>query len=89
MSFGHRAKIIRGPGGFSRKILKLETKSSILQSQNLNIETIVGPTICLQSTYWRVGEFDHKRKQYFVVAGPKPEGFGRDSMKSFFKIEKS
>ncbi|KFK41765.1 hypothetical protein AALP_AA2G169300 [Arabis alpina] len=59
------------------------------ESQNLNIETIVGPTICIQSTYWRVGEFDHERKQYFVVAGPKPEGFGGDSVKSFFKIEKS
>ncbi|VVA95135.1 unnamed protein product [Arabis nemorensis] len=59
------------------------------ESQDLNIETIVEATICLQSTYWRIGEFDKKRKQYFVVAGPKPEGFDGESLKSFFKIEKS
>ncbi|EOA35721.1 hypothetical protein CARUB_v10020954mg [Capsella rubella] len=59
------------------------------ESEDLNIETDVGATICVQSTYWRVGEFDEERKQYFVVAGPKPEGFGQDSLKSFFKIEKS
>uniref|UniRef100_A0A1J3D7Y6 Miraculin n=1 Tax=Noccaea caerulescens TaxID=107243 RepID=A0A1J3D7Y6_NOCCA len=59
------------------------------ESQNLNIETDVEATICLQSTYWRVGEFDEKRKQYFVVAGPKPEGYEGDSLKSFFQIKKS
>lgn len=59
------------------------------ESANLNIETDIGATICVQSTYWRVGEFDKKRKQYFIVAGPKPEGSGHDSLKSFFKIEKS
>ncbi|CAA7043111.1 unnamed protein product [Microthlaspi erraticum] len=59
------------------------------ESENLNIETDVGATICVQSTYWRVGEFDEERKQYFVVAGPKPEGFEGDSLKSFFQIKKS
>ncbi|XP_010416116.1 PREDICTED: miraculin-like [Camelina sativa] len=59
------------------------------ESQDLNIQTDVEATICFQSTYWRVGEFDEERKQYFIVAGLKPEGFGQDSSKSFFKIEKS
>ncbi|KAG7659408.1 Proteinase inhibitor I3 Kunitz legume [Arabidopsis suecica] len=74
------------PVKFSNWRLKV---AFVPESQNLNIETDVGATICIQSTYWRVGEFDHERKQYFVVAGPKPEGFGQDSLKSFFKIEKS
>ncbi|CAH2067034.1 unnamed protein product [Thlaspi arvense] len=59
------------------------------ESSNLNIQTDVEATICFQSTYWRVGEFDEERKQYFVVAGPKPEGSGQDSSKSFFQIVKS
>ncbi|KAJ4875013.1 kunitz trypsin inhibitor 1 [Raphanus sativus] len=53
------------------------------ESQNLNIETDIAATICIQSTYWQVGEFDEERKKYFVVAGP------QDSLKSFFQIEKS
>ncbi|CAH8359255.1 unnamed protein product [Eruca vesicaria subsp. sativa] len=52
------------------------------ESMNLNIKTDVGATICIQSTYWRVGEFDEERNQNFVVAGPQA------SMKSFFQIEK-
>ncbi|KAL0701621.1 hypothetical protein Bca4012_057743 [Brassica carinata] len=52
------------------------------ESRNLNIETVVRATICIQSTYWRVGEFDEERKQNFVVAGP------QDSQKSFFQIQK-
>ncbi|KAG2321824.1 hypothetical protein Bca52824_015037 [Brassica carinata] len=52
------------------------------ESWNLNIETVVRATICIQSTYWRVGEFDEARKQNFVVAGP------QDSQKSFFQIQK-
>ncbi|KAL1192328.1 Kunitz trypsin inhibitor 4 [Cardamine amara subsp. amara] len=60
------------------------------ESEDLNIQTVVRATICIQSTYWRVGEFDYKRKQYFVVAGngPDREGTGEDSL-SFFKIEKA
>lgn len=60
------------------------------ESEDLNIKTDVGATICIQSTYWRVGKFDYERKQYFVVAGrgPNPEGTGKDSL-SFFKIVKS
>ena len=53
------------------------------ESQDLNIEMDVEVTICIQSTYWRVGEFDEERKEYFVVAGR------QDSPKSFFQIEKS
>ncbi|KAL1192202.1 Kunitz trypsin inhibitor 4 [Cardamine amara subsp. amara] len=58
-------------------------------SENLHIKTVVKATICLQSTYWRIGEFDDVRKQYFVVAGPKPKSSEKDSLKSFFTIEKS
>ncbi|KAG2254077.1 hypothetical protein Bca52824_084213 [Brassica carinata] len=43
------------------------------ESRNLNIETVVRATICIQSTYWQVGEFDEERKKYF----------------SFFQIQKS
>ncbi|KAF8089359.1 hypothetical protein N665_0508s0007 [Sinapis alba] len=59
------------------------------ESQDLNIEMDVEATICIQSTYWRVGEFDEERKQYFVVAGSKTDGSGQDSPKSFFQIKKS
>nr|VDD00636.1 unnamed protein product [Brassica rapa] len=54
------------------------------ESQDLNIKTDVEATICFQSTYWRVGEFDEERQQYFVVAGLQD-----DSPNSFFQIEKS
>ncbi|CAH2067037.1 unnamed protein product [Thlaspi arvense] len=56
------------------------------ESQNLNIEMDVKGTICVQSTYWSVGEFDGESKQWFVAAGPKPEG---DSSRSFFQIKKT
>ncbi|VVA95136.1 unnamed protein product [Arabis nemorensis] len=59
------------------------------EKANLNIETNIAATICVQSTYWWVDEFDRERKKWFVTAGPKPEGFGKDSLKSFFQIEKS
>ena len=54
------------------------------ESQDLNIKTDVEATICFQSTYWRVGEFDEERQQYVVVAGLQD-----DSPNSFFQIEKS
>ncbi|KAF8085536.1 hypothetical protein N665_0664s0004 [Sinapis alba] len=59
------------------------------ESEDLNIEMDVEATICIQSTYWRVGEFEEERKQYFVVAGSKTDGSGQDSPKSFFQIKKS
>ncbi|CAH8312105.1 unnamed protein product [Eruca vesicaria subsp. sativa] len=59
------------------------------ESQDLNIEMDVEVTICIQSTYWRVGDFDEERKQYFVVAGSNTDGSGQDSPKSFFQIKKS
>ncbi|ESQ27858.1 hypothetical protein EUTSA_v10019151mg [Eutrema salsugineum] len=68
------------PVKFSNWSLKV---AFVPESARLNIETDVAATICIQSTYWRVGEFDDERKQYFVVAGP------QDSFKSFFTIEKS
>ncbi|KAF8089358.1 LOW QUALITY PROTEIN: hypothetical protein N665_0508s0006 [Sinapis alba] len=52
------------------------------ESQDLNIKTDVEATICFLSTYWRVGEFDEERKQYFVVAGLQDGS-------PFFQIEKS
>ncbi|CAH8312099.1 unnamed protein product [Eruca vesicaria subsp. sativa] len=55
----------------------------VLESVDLNIKTDVEATICFQSTYWRVGEFDEERKQYFIQAGL------QDSPNSFFQIKKS
>ncbi|XP_010416122.1 PREDICTED: trypsin inhibitor BvTI-like [Camelina sativa] len=50
------------------------------ESENLNIETDVAATICVQSTYWWV---DTKAK-FRVTAGPKPE---EESLLSFFQIQ--
>ncbi|CAN7053003.1 unnamed protein product [Brassica rapa subsp. trilocularis] len=65
--------VIRGRGG-----------GLTLRGRDLNIKTDVEATICFQSTYWRVGEFDEERQQYVVVAGLQD-----DSPNSFFQIEKS
>ncbi|KAJ4884453.1 kunitz trypsin inhibitor 1 [Raphanus sativus] len=75
---------LRGRGGELCPFDIVQESSEVDEGiPDLNIEMDVGATICIQSTYWRVGEFDEERKQYFVVAGR------QDSPKSFFQIEKS
>ncbi|XP_010536414.1 PREDICTED: miraculin-like [Tarenaya hassleriana] len=59
------------------------------ESEDLNIKTDVAATICIQSTYWWIDEFDKQRKQWFVTTGNALRRSGKESLRSFFKIVKS
>ncbi|CAH8312050.1 unnamed protein product [Eruca vesicaria subsp. sativa] len=74
------------PVKFSNWMTKI---ASVPESQNLNIETDIAATICVQSTYWWLDTYDKERKKWFVTAGPKPQGPGGDSFRSFFQIVKA
>ncbi|XP_010428240.1 PREDICTED: trypsin inhibitor BvTI-like [Camelina sativa] len=53
------------------------------ESANLNIETEVAATICVQSAYWWVDE----NAKFRVTAGPKPDELVKESYLSFFQIQ--
>ncbi|KAL6280095.1 hypothetical protein ACE6H2_016976 [Prunus campanulata] len=63
------------------------TKGVVRVSTDLNIK-FSSTTICVQSTVWKLGEFDEQTGQWFVTSGRVEGNPGRQTTSNWFKIEK-
>ncbi|MCD7453918.1 hypothetical protein HAX54_022674 [Datura stramonium] len=62
-------------------------KGVVRVSTDLNVRFYT-PTICARETIWKIGEYDDKLKQYFVVTGGVEGNPGQQTVGNWFKIEK-
>ncbi|PHU15534.1 hypothetical protein BC332_16739 [Capsicum chinense] len=62
-------------------------KGVVRVSTDVNVRFFT-PTICARETIWKIGEYDDKLKQYFVVTGGVEGNPGRETVGNWFKIEK-
>ncbi|XP_009793041.1 kunitz trypsin inhibitor 5-like [Nicotiana sylvestris] len=64
------------------------TKKGVVRlSIDLNVRFFT-PTICARETIWKLGTYDDKLKQYFIVTGGVEGNPGPQTLSSWFKIEK-
>ncbi|XP_060171117.1 kunitz trypsin inhibitor 5-like [Lycium barbarum] len=67
---------------------RLDAKKGVVRlSTDLNVRFYT-PTICARETIWKLGPYDDKLKQYFVVTGGVEGNPGKQTLSSWFKIEK-
>ncbi|XP_059300056.1 kunitz trypsin inhibitor 5-like [Lycium ferocissimum] len=67
---------------------RLDAKKGVVRlSTDLNVRFYT-PTICARETIWKLGPYDDKLKQYFVVTGGVEGNPGQQTLSSWFKIEK-
>ncbi|OIT29953.1 PREDICTED: kunitz trypsin inhibitor 2-like [Nicotiana attenuata] len=66
----------------------VEPKKGIIRlSTDLNVRFFT-PTICARETIWKLGTYDDKLKQYFIVTGGVEGNPGPQTVSNWFKIEK-
>ncbi|KAM3322463.1 kunitz trypsin inhibitor 5 [Capsicum chacoense] len=67
---------------------RVDAKKGVVRvSTDVNVRFYT-PTICARETIWKIGEYDDKLKQYFVVTGGVEGNPGRETVGNWFKIEK-
>ncbi|MCD7453919.1 hypothetical protein HAX54_022675 [Datura stramonium] len=67
---------------------RVDAKKGVVRvSTDLNVRFFT-PTICARETIWKIGEYDDKLKQYFVVTGGVEGNPGQQTVANWFKIEK-
>ncbi|KAF5934208.1 hypothetical protein HYC85_030379 [Camellia sinensis] len=62
-------------------------KGVVRVSTDLNIK-FSAATICVQSTVWRLANYDESTRQYFVTTGGVEGNPGPETVSNWFKIEK-
>ncbi|WMV35504.1 hypothetical protein MTR67_028889 [Solanum verrucosum] len=67
---------------------RLDAKKDVVRvSTDVNVRFYT-PTICARETIWKLGAYDDKLKQYFVVTGGVEGNPGPKTVGNWFKIEK-
>ncbi|KAM3319371.1 kunitz trypsin inhibitor 5 [Capsicum chacoense] len=62
-------------------------KGVIRESTDLNI-IFSANSICVQTTLWKLGDYDAKTGKYFITIGGNEGNPGRETLSNWFKIEK-
>ncbi|KAK6921316.1 Proteinase inhibitor I3, Kunitz legume [Dillenia turbinata] len=65
----------------------VNSKKGVRESTDLNIK-FSAATICVQSTVWKLGDYDEATGQWFVGSGGVEGSPGRETTSNWFKIEK-
>ncbi|CAN4099223.1 unnamed protein product [Withania somnifera] len=67
---------------------RVDAKKGVVRvSTDVNVRFFT-PTICARETIWKLGAYDEKLKQYFVVTGGVEGNPGPQTVGNWFKIEK-
>ncbi|KAE8692408.1 Miraculin [Hibiscus syriacus] len=64
------------------------TKKGVIRVSTDNNIKFSAATICVQSTVWKLAEFDDSTRQWFVTSGGVEGKPGRETVGNWFKIEK-
>ncbi|KAL4351341.1 hypothetical protein GQ457_06G013610 [Hibiscus cannabinus] len=64
------------------------TKKGVIRVSTDNNVKFSAATICVQSTVWKLSNFDESTRQWFVTSGGVEGNPGRETTGNWFKIEK-